>query len=145
MKKALPLFISLLLCTAALAQRQKALPDSTTFRGTLYNKEFDVYMQLDLYHANVIVPNQEIYGPLPGFFGDKQDARKWLFTKVTIKSANIAEIQLINDYGSEDLTATLTRQNDTTFVLKQEEGSTLKIARNRKWVKLPKSLTFIKK
>ena len=53
-----------------------------------------------------------------------------------------ATIAVINDYGSEDLTATLTVNPDGTYTLRQEKGSVLKIARNRKWVKLPKSLVF---
>ena len=47
---------------------------------------------------------------------------------------------MINDYGSEDLTATLTAENDSVYVLKQIEGSTLKIPNNGKWLKLPKTL-----
>jgi len=54
-------------------------------------------------------------------------------------------LQVINDYGSEDLEATFTRKDDGTFELKQGDGSTMKIARDRKWVKLPKTLVFVKK
>ena len=49
-------------------------------------------------------------------------------------------MNLINDYGSEDLTATLTRKNDSIYILKQESGSTLKVPKNSKWQKLPKVL-----
>jgi hypothetical protein len=45
---------------------------------------------------------------------------------------------MINDYGSEDLTATLTAENDSLYVLKQIDGSTLKVPNNGKWQKLPK-------
>ena len=81
---------------------------------------------------------------MAGYFGDCQDGRKWLFTSATIKNDHLAEIEIINDYGSEDLKATLTKVNDSTFILRQGEGSTIKIARNRKWQKMPKELTFIK-
>lgn len=142
------LFISIafvLVATAASAQKLENGKDSTTFKGYLYNAQYDVYIRMDFYHNNVTVPYQEIYGPMPGFFGDKQDGRKWLFTDATIKDAKTAEIQIINDYGSEDLTATLTQINDSTFRLKQGKGSTIKIARNRKWVKMPDELDFVKK
>lgn len=119
--------------------------DTCTFKGYMYNKEYDVYLQIDFYHNNVTVPHQEIYGTMPGFFGDKRDARKWLFTDATIDNENVATISIINDYGSEDLTATLEAKNDTTFILTQGKGSTIKIARNRKWVKMPKKMEFIKK
>ncbi|MGI6232426.1 MAG: hypothetical protein ACOYJF_06200 [Prevotella sp.] len=119
--------------------------DSTVFKGYLYNQEYDVYLNIDFYHNNVTVPHQEVYGELPGFFGDRRDARKWLFTDAKINNDNSATISIINDYGSEDLTATLRVENDTTFILTQNSGSNIKIARNRKWVKMPKKLVFIKK
>ena len=49
-------------------------------------------------------------------------------------------MNLINDYGSEDLTATLTQKNDSIYILKQESGSTLKVPKNSKWQKIPKTL-----
>ena len=52
---------------------------------------------------------------------------------------------LINDPGSDDLTATLTIKNDTTYVLKQGKGSTLKVPNKGKWQKLPSEIVFIKK
>lgn len=121
-----------------------AICDTTTFSGRLYNKEYNVYIQMDLYHNNVIVPYQEVYGEIPGYFGDGQDARKWLFTDAEITSPASALITIINDYGSEDLTATLTKKDNNLYILKQLDGSTIKIARNHKWVKMPKTLEFIK-
>lgn len=134
-----------LVCLPMMAQTPKNNVDTTSFKGYLYNKEYNVYLQIDFYHQNVIVPRQEVYGEMAGYFGDCQDARKWLFTSATIKNDHLAEIEIINDYGSEDLKATLTKVNDSTFVLRQGEGSTIKIARNRKWQKMPKELTFIKR
>lgn len=128
-----------------MAQIQKTDADTTSFKGYLYNKEYNVYLQIDFYHQNVIVPKQEVYGEMAGYFGDCQDGRKWLFTSATIKNDHLAEIEIINDYGSEDLKATLTKVNDSTFILRQGEGSTIKIARNRKWQKISKELTFIKR
>ena len=52
---------------------------------------------------------------------------------------------LINDFGSEDLEATLTRKNDSVYIFKQEKGSTVKIPKNGKWQKLPKTLEFKQK
>lgn len=119
--------------------------DSTTFKGYLYNQKYDVFIVMDFYNNNVVVPQQEIYGDMSGYFGDRQDGRKWLFTSATIKNNKTAEIQIINDYGSEDLTATLSTDDGKNFKLKQGKGSTLKIARNRKWLKMPKELDFVKR
>lgn len=130
---------------AMVAKANTAEKDSTTFRGYLYNQKYDVFIVMDFYHNNVMVPQQEIYGAMPGYFGDREDGRKWLFTAATIKNGKTAEIQIINDYGSEDLIATLTTDDGKNFKLKQVKGSTLKIARNRKWLKMPKELDFVKR
>lgn len=144
MKKIVLALVALLMVSVAFAQEQSAV-DTTTFRGHFYNKEYNVYIRMNAYRADIIVPGQEVYGELPGFFGDNQDARKWLFTAIEVTTPTTATLQVINDYGSEDLEATFTRKDDGTFELKQGEGSTMKIARDRKWVKLPKTLVFVKK
>ncbi|MBM6993824.1 MAG: hypothetical protein I3J02_11290 [Prevotella sp.] len=136
--------MALILSATAFAQHT-ATTDTTTFQGYYYNKEYNVYIRMNAYRSNIKVPGQEIYGELPGFFGDNQDGRKWLFTSVEVTDPTTATLQVINDYGSEDLEATFTRQPDNTFQLKQGAGSTMKLARNRKWVKLPKTMVFIKK
>jgi hypothetical protein len=144
MKKIVLALVALLMVSVAFAQEQSAV-DTTTFRGHYFNKEYNVYIRMNAYRADIIVPGQEVYGELPGFFGDNQDARKWLFTAIEVTTPTTATLQVINDYGSEDLEATFTRKDDGTFELKQGEGSTMKIARDRKWVKLPKTLVFVKK
>lgn len=124
--------------TCAHAQRQK-LP----FYGYFSNAEYDIYLKINFYDNNVTVPGQEIFGEMSGFLGDKKDLRKWLFTSAEV-NGDVATLQITNDYGSEDLTATLTKQNDSVFVLRQTDGSQIKIARNRKWVKIPKTISFKK-
>lgn len=115
------------------------------FIGTFNNNEYNIYIKLNLYDKNIVVPQQEIFGEVDGFVGDYKDSRKWLITGSKINKDNTATISIINDYGSEDLTALLTLTNDTTILLTQKDGSTMKIARNRKWQKLPSKLSFIKK
>ena len=120
-----------------------AQTDSTTFKGHLTNKEYEVYLEINFYENNVKVPGQEIFGEISGYFGDSKDGRKWLITDAEIEGKT-AHLSLINDYGSEDLSADLTKEADGTYCLTQQNGSTLKIARNRKWVKMPKKLFFKK-
>lgn len=122
-----------------------AQEDTITFKGYLYNSEYDVYLDINFYQNNILVPHQEIFGEIPGYFGDNRDSRKWLFTSAKITNHTTAQLAITNDYGSEDLTATLRKNPDGTYTLIQEEGSTLKIARNRKWVKMPKELIFVRK
>ena len=120
-----------------------AQTDSTLFKGKITNKEYDVYMNIDFYHKNLKVPGQELFGEMPGYFGDRRDSRKWLITDADIEGKT-AHLSIINDYGSEDLTADLIALPDGSSELQQKEGSNLKIARNRKWVKIPKKLKFTK-
>ena len=135
MKKLLVLlFVSLLSFTTAVAQS-----DSTIFRAYLINNEYDVYLHINFYDEDINVPGQELYGPLPGYLGKKHNSFCWVITSAKVKD-NVATLALINDYGSEDLTATLTCQNDSTYILRQEKGSTLKVPKNGKWQKLPKTL-----
>lgn len=118
-----------------------AQKDSTTFRAYLINNEYDVYLRINFYDEDIEVPGQELYGKLPGFLGKKRNSFCWLITSAKMKGRT-AKLSLINDYGSEDLTATLTQSNDSTYVLKQDEGSALKVPKNGKWQKLPKTLEF---
>ena len=52
---------------------------------------------------------------------------------------------MVNDTGSDDLRATLTQLNDSTYVLRQGSGATIKVPNNNKWQKLPGTLTFIRR
>ena len=134
MKKIITIIILAFLLSPALAQENKE-----PFRAYLINKEFSVYLRIDFYQDNISVPGQDLYGKLPGFLSKQHNSFCWLITSAEVEG-NKATLQMINDYGSEDLTATLTAENDSVYVLKQIEGSTLKIPNNGKWQKLPKTL-----
>jgi hypothetical protein len=111
------------------------------FRAYIYNNEYEVFMRLDLYSESITVPGQELYGNLPGYLGKRHNSFCWLITSTKI-DGNTAELQMINDYGSEDLTAKLTVEKDSLYVLRQVEGSTLKVPKEGKWQKLPSKLVF---
>lgn len=128
----------LLCCSTGLYAQQ----DSTTFRAYLYNNEYNVYLRINFYKQDVTIPGQELYGPLPGYLGKQYNSFCWVITSCEIKNDHEATLQLINDFGSEDLTATLTRQNDSVYVLRQVAGNTIKVPNKGKWQKLPKTLTF---
>ena len=111
------------------------------FRAYLFNKEFSVYLRIDFYHEDITVPGQELYGKLPGYLSKQHNSFCWLITSAEIEGKK-ATLQMINDYGSEDLTATLIVESDSIYVLKQTGGSTLKVPNNSKWQKLPKTIEF---
>ena len=136
MRKIGLIIIALWLTISAFAEQK----DSTTFRAYLYNNEYDVYLRINFYDEDIKVPGQELYGTLPGYLGKKNNSFCWVITSAKIRNSKTATLNLINDYGSEDLTATLTRQNDSIYILKQESGSTLKVPKNSKWQKIPKTL-----
>ena len=121
-----------------------AAQSDKVFHTYIYNDEFKVYMDINLYENNVIVPDQELFGEIPGYFGAKRDQRKWLITSAKIDGKNSATLEIVNDYGSEDLTATLTyNPEDGSYVLKQKSGGRIKIVVNRKWVKIPTELKLV--
>ena len=132
----------LLLCCSMGLYAQK---DSTTFRAYLYNNEYNVYLRINFYKQDVTIPGQELYGPLPGYLGKQYNSFCWVITSCEIKNDHEATLQLINDFGSEDLTATLTRQNDSIYVLRQGAGNIIKVPNKGKWQKLPKTLAFKRK
>ncbi|EKX99332.1 hypothetical protein HMPREF9151_01759 [Hoylesella saccharolytica F0055] len=115
------------------------------FKGYLYNAEYQVYLQINFYEKDVKPAGQELFGELPGYLGSKRDVRQWLITDAKVNKDRTADLSIINDYGSEDLMAKLVVENDSTYLLKQINGSTLKIVVDNKWVKLPKTLEMKRK
>jgi hypothetical protein len=134
MKKVIATFILTLMLSPVFAQESKK-----PFRAYLINKEYSVYLRIDFYQESISIPGQDLYGKLPGYLSKQHNSFCWLITSAEVEG-NKATLQMINDYGSEDLTATLTAESDSVYVLKQIEGSTLKIPNNGKWQKLPKTL-----
>ena len=115
--------------------------DSTAFKGYLYNAEYDVYMRINFHQKDVVISWEEMYGPQPGFLAKSNTSFCWIVTDAEI-DGHKAHLEMVNDYGSDDLTATLTRENDSIYTLRQTGGSTLKVPKKDKWQKLPASLTF---
>jgi hypothetical protein len=135
-------FLSFALATTALTTYGQS--DSTNFRANLYNKEYDISMILDLHERELNVPGHELYGPLAGYLGISTSTFYWLVVDAEIKGKE-ATLQMVNDYGSEDLTATLTQLTDSTYRLTQGKGSIIRVPHNKKWMKLPKILNFKKR
>ena len=140
--------LTIILLFALLGMGSAAAQDNAkarAFEGRVYNEEFKVFIVMNAYDQDIVVPGQEIFGEMAGYFRSDDDARCWLITSMKVaENGSSAKLSFTNDYGSEDLTATLTIRKDGTYELKQIEGSTLKIARKNKWVKMPKTLTFKK-
>ncbi len=140
MTRILLLVLLQLCCTALSAQ-----DDKQTFRAYLYNNEYDVYLRINFYDQDVEVPGQPLYGKLPGFLGKVHNSFCWVITSCKIKNEREAELDLINDFGSDDLHASLFCHNDSTYVLHQAKGNALKVPKDGKWQRLPKYLVLKRK
>ncbi len=116
--------------------------DSKAFRAYLENKEFDIYLRINFYEKNIVIPGQEYYGELPGYLGKLHNPFCWVIVDAQMKDEREATLSIINDYGSEDLTATLSRENDSIYTLRQGQGNSIRIPRDRKWFKLPRNIEF---
>jgi len=114
----------------------------STFCGKFYNDEYQIYLVLDIDSQAVEVPGQDFLGPMAGYLGAKRDSRLWFFTAAERDNARKATVYITNDYGSEDLKATLTARPGGIVVLKQVSGSRIKIVVNRKWQKIPTEIEF---
>ena len=66
------------------------------FKAYLYDDEYQVMLNIDFYDQKLIVPGQEIFGELPGWFGSKRDGRKWLITAVDIQGET-AMLEITNE------------------------------------------------
>lgn len=119
-----------------------ATADSAKFCCTVSNNEHKVYIVMNLRDGGIVVPGQEIMGEMDGYIGHETDYRKWFITSSRMLDEKTAELQIINDYGSEDLVATLKLNDDGSYTMTQQEGSTIKFAVKNKWAKLPKKLDF---
>ena len=128
------LFISFIMMVLSVPVSAQAL------NGYYYNEEYQVYLRINADSQNITVPGQDIYGELTGYFGSKRDGRLWLIPEMERISDNKIEVNVINDYGSEDFTATLTEDENRVITMKHLKGSTFKIVVDRKYVKIPKEI-----
>ncbi len=139
MRKLLFLFVMSLVSAAAVAQQGR--PFDTTIR----NEEYKIYIRLNLYDKNITVPGQDVLGEVDGYFGSTQSSTKWIVVASRLIDGRTAEIEVVNDYGSEDFTATLKVNDDGTYEYKKDGGSTLKFAVRGKWQKIPGNLELMRK
>ena len=119
-----------------------AQKEGGAFKGYFYNEEYEVFLRINFYDKNIKIAGQELYGELPGYLGRKNHSFSWVMVEAQTVSDKKATMTMINDFGSEDLEATLTLKNDSTLIFRQEKGSTVKIPKDGKWQKLPKTLEF---
>ncbi len=114
MKKA---FFTLFMAVAAL---QVAAQEARPFDTTIHNEEYKIYIKMDLYDKDITVPGQDVLGEMDGYFGSTQSRSMWMIVSSRLIDERTAEIEVANDYGSEDFIAVL--KVERRHVLVQEEG-----------------------
>lgn len=114
------------------------------FKVTLYSKEEKLNLVLDLYEETVEVPGMEMFGPMQGYLNGNVYGT-WMVTSSEVKNGKKALIRLSNDLGSETQEVELTRENDSTYCFRQLNGAVIKRAVNRKLIKIPSKIVFLKK
>lgn len=134
------LFALLLACGALQAAAQENRP----FATTIHDDEHKIYITMDLYDKDVTVPGQDVLGQMDGYIGSKQSRSLWMIISSTVIDERTAEIEVVNDYGSEDFTAELKVNRDGTYSYRKKDGSTLKFAVKGKWQKIPARVEFRK-
>ena len=115
------------------------------FTGSFWNYEYNIYLKIDLHGEGIEVPEHEMFGPLPGYLGKKYNNFYWVVTSKKLKSKKVAILEMINDYGSEDLSVSFTMKDDSTYVLKQLKGNDLKVPNKGKWQKIPTEIIMRRK
>lgn len=127
-------------------QNDDVLTGNDIFDTTIGCEEEQVDIYMDFTNQAMTIPGQDVFGEMAGYIKARYDSRYWMITSAEIdKKGLTATIEVINDYGSEDLTATITyNPKDSTYILRQKEGSVIKFGKNRKWQKLPKEMVFKK-
>ena len=126
------------------AQNNVTSNDSIAFIGEFHNNEYNVYIKINLIDKDILVPGQEILGELDGYFGSTQSSHIWPITSSEVEGST-AKIEVINNYGSEDFTASIILKDNNTLEFKHLKGSTFKFPVNKKWQKLHSKLIFIRK
>lgn len=123
-----------------LSASQQAQP----FNVSIRNDEYQIYIKMNLYGKDIIVPGQEVLGRVDGYIGSDQSTGKWIITSSRITGEREAEIEAVNDYGSEDFTAVIRLNADGTYSYRKKGGSALKFAVKGKWQKIPGGMTLKK-
>lgn len=132
--------IILLLCMSNLNIMAQA---DSTYIGKFYNQEHKIFLKIDLVNKNIVVDDQTVFGEMDGYIGSDQCNHIWAIVSSEIINGKV-EIEVVNNYGSEDFQATLTKDKDNNLIFKHTEGSVLKFPVNRKWQKIPSKILFVR-
>ena len=113
------------------------------FKCSLYDLENKINLHIDLYEESINVPGMEMFGPMNGYMNGNVYGI-WMVTSCKVEDETTAPLRLSNDLGAETQQVRLTVEIDSTDQVEQDDGAVIKKVVNRKLVKIPKKLTFIR-
>lgn len=113
-----------------------------TFKETFINAENKVQIHLDLKGKSIVVPGYEFLGATPGYMcGNIYGI--WLLTSSKVRGKEL-ELRFSNDQGSDTQTILFKQITDSTFQYQTVGGNAVKRVINRKLVKMPSTMLFLK-
>lgn len=114
------------------------------FKASLYCKEAELSLVIDLYEESINVPGMEMFGPMHGFLKGNIYGI-WSITSAKIVNERHAIIRLSNDQGSETQEVELNILNNGKYSFEQVDGIAIKKVVGRKLEKISKDLIFERK
>lgn len=131
--------LTILLLQIALATTAGA--QDANWRGTFYNKEYNIHAKLNLNAMDIPVPGLELDSCYGYFTGNINGA--WYVLRIKEKKGSKALVRAISERGADaqDVEITLT---DDGISLKLVDGTYLKGVDKNKYVKLPKPLEMLR-
>ena len=83
--------ISVSLLTVVLYAQEERKP----FHAYLYNKEYEIYLQINFYEQDIKVPGQELYGLLPGYLGKERNSFCWVITSAKVNTFLLKSFSIV--------------------------------------------------
>ncbi len=113
------------------------------FAGDFYNNEYNLNMSINLYDTVIVVRRFEFLGKMNGYmYGNLHEA--WFMTSFSI-SGNTANLHFTNEMGADDQEIKITMKDSTHMTYETVGGNNVRKVENRKWVKLPGKMKFLRR
>ena len=109
------------------------------FKGYFINNELNLRLTLDLYEQTVSQPQfdeEKCFGVLEGALNGH-----WVFLKIESLDETVAVVRAVSDSGIEAQSLEL-KLTEEGIEIKQVKGANIRGVKNRKYVKLPKNISF---
>lgn len=127
---------SILLCSFTQEEKRP-------FKGSFFNKENNIRLEIDLYDTTVVAPAYSFLGAMNGYMtGNLYDA--WFVTAHDIKKGK-ATVKLSNDLGADTQELLLYFNKEGKLIYETRGTNVIRRAENHKWIKLPDKMIFERK